>query len=442
MLMVSFTVSREDFKLYFTCPRKLALKTLGVKVREIKRSPRLAPSYAIGLSGEKLTEEILEIIASLQVDESKGEYVEVFGERNIRIEKNIKDTVERLRNISGKSLNYEEVGEYLKDNTMDISSTIIEPTIMEAFKETSNQVAEKYKKKLMEETKKKFLNVFKELLRIIPKIEVVYKPTLRNRDTCSLGFPDYQVETPEGHVLIEVKNLKDLGRALNEGRGDLLFYNSLIADLKLGDSISHFGKLPTPVKSLIVIPRKGVVKEVREKIPSFRKIAVEIWKIKRAALIDHVLPDINPVQSICKRCQYKKFCEKGKIENLELAKPIPLIYSIAEYETKDKKINLKMPPNFWRTYSKLRIKAKAGDKKAVTALSKMDEYIKWFESMSEKRRLETLYKAMPNEFDQWGGLKFLKEQYQRIAYISHRLYSLYEEDIEIVLRVAKKRWNI
>ncbi len=78
---MSFTASREDFKLYLTCPRKLAFKTLGVKVREGKSTFRLSLSHTIGVSGERLTEQVLEIIASLQTDRSTGEYVEVYEKR-------------------------------------------------------------------------------------------------------------------------------------------------------------------------------------------------------------------------------------------------------------------------------------------------------------------------------------------------------------------------
>jgi len=68
--------------LSFTCPRKLALKTMSIKVREVYPAPRIPLSHAIGISGERLTEEILEIIANIQADSLKGEYVEVFKGRS------------------------------------------------------------------------------------------------------------------------------------------------------------------------------------------------------------------------------------------------------------------------------------------------------------------------------------------------------------------------
>ncbi|GEM_PF-5811815 len=62
-----FTVNREDFKDYLRCLKRIALKVLGFKTRQIERKEiPPPPSYFIGMAGEKLTEEILEIIASFQ----------------------------------------------------------------------------------------------------------------------------------------------------------------------------------------------------------------------------------------------------------------------------------------------------------------------------------------------------------------------------------------
>lgn len=40
-----FTVSRKDFSTYLSCPRRLALKTMGVKTREVERPLGLSPSH-------------------------------------------------------------------------------------------------------------------------------------------------------------------------------------------------------------------------------------------------------------------------------------------------------------------------------------------------------------------------------------------------------------
>lgn len=407
---MALTASREDFKLYFTCPRKLALKTMGIKVMEIKRPRRLTPAYAIGVSGEKLTEEMLEIIASLQVDKSKGEYVEVLKDRNEPVKKSVETLVEKLRTIAQTTTTLTEV---IRDGmeTSKVKENVkrmVRFTVEEAFKKIEGTMPhheiESYKSMIERQTMESFLDALKGLSESIPKIKTVYKPTLRNRDTCSFGYPDYQVKTIKEDILIEVKNLKDLERAIEEGRWNLLYYNSLLADLELGDSIWRMGKLARPSKSLIVVPRWGEIKEITEPIPNFREIAVEIWKIKRSALIDHVIPDIKPEPSICRWCKYRKFCEKEKIEQLEYAKPIPLIYAIAEYER--------------------------------------ERCVGGTQSQQYQEKIKMIYRTLPDEFDNWGGLEFLIKNWTKIDDISRKLYRRHEENLEVILRVAKKRWKI
>jgi hypothetical protein len=280
------------------------------------------------------------------------------------------------------------------------------------------------------------------MLESLPKMISVYKPTLRNRDTCSLGIPDYQVETIEGHVLIEVKNLDDLGRAVNEGRDNLLYYNSLIGDLELGDSRWWSSKLPRPLKSLVVVPRWGALSEVDEPIPNFRNIAVEIWKIKRAALVEGVLPDTKPEPTVCRRCLFKRSCEKKRTEELELSKPLPLIYAVAEHEAKPEKIKLEEPKGFWEAYFNLRGKAETGNEEARMALNRMEDYLKMLWAKKEEERVKLVYRTMPEEFENWGGQEFLKTNWMKIDNASHRLFNECEENVEVILRVARKRWKI
>lgn len=441
--MVGFTASRDDFKLYFTCPRKLALKTMGIRVREVCPAPRISLSHAIGISGERLTEEILEMIANIQADSLKGEYVEVFKGRSKSVGENLDLLKEALGSAAESPL---ALIEKLKSKAK-ATEELVDSTVDGAFKgiktDASSPELSMYKDKVKEEMKKGFLSAFRGMLERIPKIEAVYKPKLRNRDTCSLGIPDYQVETVQGHILIEVKNMQNLDAALDEGREDLLYYNSLLADLELGDSIWSWDKLPNPAKSLIVIPRYGIVKEVLEPIPNFREIAVEIWKIKKAALVDGVLPDIKPAPSVCNRCQYRRFCEKKRIKQLEPARPIPLIYAVAEHEAGENvKKSIGLPTGFWITYSELRRRAEQGDGEARAKLNRMDEYLNWLYEKHREEEAKAVYRAMQDEFDSWGGVEFLATNYTSVAITSHRLYKVCEEDVEVVLRVARRRWGI
>jgi hypothetical protein len=291
--------------------------------------------------------------------------------------------------------------------------------------------------------KEGFLNLLKSMLDKLPKIVAVYKPVLRNRDTCSLACPDYQVETEKGGILLEVKNVADLSRAIREATDDILYYNSLLADRELGDSTWLGRQLPKPTTSLIVIPRHGVVKEVSERIPNFRDVAVEVWKIKRAALVEGVLPDVRRVSSVCGRCGYKRFCEKMKVEQIELAKPLPLIYSIAEAEkiSELNRLRADYPSSFWRAYFELKKKAELGDEKAKEVLRKMAEYHSRLHLKHQEETCKLLYNTMPDEFDNWGGLNFLKENFKKLKTTAHILYPPYEKNAKLILKVAMKRWE-
>jgi hypothetical protein len=444
---VSFTASKDDFKLYLACPRKLALKTLGFRVREGKRAVGLPLSHAIGVSGERLTEEVLEVIASLQADRSKGEYVEFYGERSEEAKRAEEAIVEALRKSAKTDVEDEELRE-VEPIVEPIIRSTIEKSFTEVVKSPSltvkpyEDLLESYKESYKKEMKKGFLGLLKDIMNKIPKVLAVYRPVLRNRDTCSLGYPDYQVETEEGHILVEVKNLAKLSRALKEARDHLLYYNSLLADREFGDTIWWRESLPRPFKSLIVVPRHGVVEEFSKVIPNFRDIAVEIWKIKKAALIDGVLPDVKQVPWICKRCGYKRLCEEMRAKKLEPAKPLPLIYAIAEHEVGEVRPKfIPPPPGFWDAYHKLMEKAREGDKKAEENLKKMGEYLDWLYSKQWEDVCKALYRAIPNEFDNWGGLDFLRKNFLKIMNTAHMFYPLHEEGVKVVLKLVMKRWE-
>jgi hypothetical protein len=193
---------------------------------------------------------------------------------------------------------------------------------------------EEYKRRVLEDIRKNFTTLLGDLINTLPKIKAVYKPTLRNADFCSLGMPDFLLETEEGNLIIEVKNVANLKKAVSEGVFELQFYRSLIEDESV--SVTEWGReeLFRPSKCVLVCPRQGLVREIRDPFPSYREIATEIWKIKRAALVEGKLPETRPVSSICGRCGFKRFCKEG--ESLEKAKPLPLIYEVARNEAGEK----------------------------------------------------------------------------------------------------------
>ncbi|MEM3665230.1 MAG: hypothetical protein QXW47_09990 [Candidatus Jordarchaeales archaeon] len=281
--------------------------------------------------------------------------MEVYKKRPKHIMEHMDILVEKLKEAVAEGTE-DVVQEEIEKEIKKSAGNIVEFTVEESFSRMSSvdsyHGVQRQKEKLKEEMRRHFTRILEKLLEDIPKIIAVYKPVLRNRDICSLALPDYQVETVEGHVLIEVKNMWDLKQALKEGKLNLFFYNFLLSDLELGDSTWELEKLPTPVSSFLVVPRHGVVREIKSIMPNFREIAVEIWKIKRAALVERVLPDTWPVASVCKKCQYRLFCKKEKTEQLEDTKPIPLIYTLAKHEAEKEEQQLSCPKNsLKRTFS-------------------------------------------------------------------------------------------
>jgi hypothetical protein len=127
---------------------------------------------------------------------------------------------------------------------------------------------------------------------------------------------------------------------------------------------------------------------------------------------------------------------------LELSKPLPLIYAVAEHEAKPEKIKLEEPKGFWEAYFNLRGKAETGNEEARMALNRMEDYLKMLWSKKEEERVKLVYRTMPEEFENWGGQEFLKTNWMKINNASHRLFNEYEENVEVILRVARKRWKI
>ena len=429
---MTLTVSRDDLRDYLTCPKKLALKAMGIRAKETRRQKQV-PAYAIGLAGEKLTEQVLEIIASLQAKESEEE-VEVLRKKEKEEEIEIEEIVKSIPSKVTKE-------EFKKIE--DKAERLVEVAVKDAFK-YAKEPDVSYRDRVCSEMKKDFFQILGNLHKVLPPIKSVYKPTLKNRDVCSFGYPDFQLDTDEGHMLIEVKNVADLKRAIEEGRFNLLYYNSLLVDEILGTSVFQCESLPKPIKSILVVPRHGHIEIVSGIYPNFREIASEIWKIKRAAMVEGKLPDVSPEKSICKRCKFKKFCKEG--ESLDESKPIPLVYTVAFEEVKDKieetKRKIRVPPGFYEACLKLLKEARKGSIEAKKKLELMDAYRLQLIHKHSEESCRLVYKEMPNEFDAWGGIEFLKDNYAKISAISNQLFPPHERRRKEIIRVAKRRWKI
>ncbi|MEM3665231.1 MAG: hypothetical protein QXW47_09985 [Candidatus Jordarchaeales archaeon] len=83
-----------------------------------------------------------------------------------------------------------------------------------------------------------------------------------------------------------------------------------------------------------------------------------------------------------------------------------------------------------------------GDEKAALFVNQMNNYLNYLNQNRMRERLKILYRAMPKEFDTWGGLDFLVKNYPKISSVALKLYPPHDEKLETILKVARKRWNI
>jgi len=433
-MSLTFTVSKEDFKDYFECPKKLALKLMGYKAREGHERPiSTLPAFKIGISGEKLTEQVLEIIAELQAEKPLEE-VKTFVEREKEEREIIRQLVDIGRKEGLQSYSVEKLGEKLVKLTID-----------KAFGKEIEEYLKAYREEILRRTSARFSALVGELYSKLPKIKSVYKPVLKNRDFCSIGYPDFQIDSEKGQILIEVKNWASLNSSLKQGKMDLLYYNSVLADKILSASTHSSEKLPQPSKSLLIIPRFGIIEEIDDKIPNHRETAVEIWKIKRAAIVEGKLPQVVPVSTICKRCSFKKYCQEG--ESLEKAKPLPLLYALA-YQEAEKEIErvrtegFRLPSGFLHAYFTLKEKAEKGNHEALRKLGLLETYRMQRIRILEEKEQQIVFRSLANEFEHWGGIKILRDYYLKISRVSNMLFPQREEKIREIIRVARKKWDI
>ena len=226
---------------------------------------------------------------------------------------------------------------------------------------------------------------------------------------------------------------------------DLLYYNSVLADKILSASTHYSEKLPQPSKSLLIVPRFGVIKEVDDKIPNYRETAIEIWKIKRAAIVEGKLPHVVPVSTLCKRCSFKKYCQEG--ESLEKAKPLPLLYAIA-YQEAEKEIErirrevFKLPNGFLHAYFTLEKEAEKGNHEALRKLELLETYRMQRIRILEEKEQQMVFRSLTNEFEHWGGIKILRDYYLKISRVSQMLFPQREEKIREIIRVARRKWDV
>jgi len=423
-----FNLSFEDFRRYFSCPKKVAFRVLGVKAYTFSRVGRpVIPPIDVGRMGERLTEEMLELIAQVQEEVaarrgrfSRAEVVEALGGEDVE-------------GLIGEAMDWEEeLGEEEGEEA-----------------EVGMDVGEVEGRRVVRSFRRHIMDSVRLLAEHLPRILSFTRPRYRNRDVFAVGFPDFQVETDEGHFLVEVKSVGERGKSeVGKAVFQTKFYLAMLEDSMVSDSLfdaldlvradretalrllgvdrldsgllremsSWAGiRVPPPPRGLVFLPRQGHLEVVERGIEGFRSVAAEIWKIKRAALVEGVLPHVEPSE-VCRRCPYRRHCEEG--ESLEPAVPAPLVFASAEAELEEAGWDRALGE------SRLEPLMERMRREAGAARWELYEYFARARMLLSKerrlRRMHALYREFPDWFDRWGGEAVAHDP--RLAQAAHTFY--------------------
>ncbi len=182
--------------------------------------------------------------------------------------------------------------------------------------------------------------IIETLNKVYGSLHILGKGAIKNPFLPTLGEPDF-VALPSKTkipVIIEVKNTArtDASHVLQAS-----FYNSLAEvsgsitlnqhyedeKVKLEPSVL----LEPETQTIIIYPRLGYFEICSEKTRIDYEIVEKIWKAKQLGLMGK-LPYVERTDH-CKRCNYKKFCNTTIYDEIETAKPLPLIFAKGAIET-------------------------------------------------------------------------------------------------------------
>jgi hypothetical protein len=324
----------------------------------------------------------------------------------------------------------------------------------------------------------------------VPQILAITKPRYRNRDVFTSGFPDFQLETVDGHQIVEVKTMQspaetvvqdavqqtqlylamleddlvsdavlslqsalDLQRDFPDRAGHLLGVDRIDdKELRQFYERAHLS-VPTPPSGSVFLPRQARLIPVARGLEGFRGVAVEIWKIRRAAVAEGKLPYVERSPALCHRCAFRKLCEEG--ESLELVPPAPLAFALGEVEVGEWKEPSRIPA----LRKQMGQMVRDAHEKGRGGADFTDEWQRTFElahyeeEVNEGKRLHAIYREFPDLFEKWGGEGVAHDR--RLKQSTHIYYrtdprkarnvapgpDLLKSETETLQKV-KKRWNL
>jgi hypothetical protein len=453
-----YSLSYQDYKLYFSCPKKVAFRAMGLKSRTFTRAAPVLPVQRIGMTGEQLTEQMLALIAQVQDKIAK----------------------------SGKWVAPADVAAEMGDEFVEEElGGLSEEEALEELEEGERQVAQ---------ARKTILDRVGENVRLlaahVPRILTITKPRYRNRDVFTSGFPDFQLETVDGHQIVEVKTLqRPPETVVQDAVQQTQLYLAMLEDDVVSDAVLSLGSaldllrnsrkqaarllsvdrvddqelrrlfksanlaVPTPPRGLVFLPRQARLVPVDRGLEGFRGVAVEIWKIKHAAVVDGKLPYVERSPALCHRCAFKKHCEEG--ESLELVPPAPLAFALGEVEVGELKEPSRIPALRDQMEQMIRDAHDKGRGGADFTEEWRQTYdlARYEQEVNEGKRLHAIYREFPDLFEKWGGEGVAHDR--RLKQSTHIYYrtdprkarnvapgpDLLKGETE-TLQTVKKRWKL
>lgn len=182
--------------------------------------------------------------------------------------------------------------------------------------------------------------ITEKLNEVYGSLHILGKGAIKNPFLPALGEPDFVALPSKTRipVIIEVKNTV---RTAASDTFQASFYNSL-AEVSGSITLKQHYKdekmelapsvlLEPETQTILIYPRLGEFEICSEKTRIDNEIIEKIWKAKQLGLMGK-LPYAEKTDS-CKRCNYKKFCDTTIYDEIETAKPLPLIFAKGAIET-------------------------------------------------------------------------------------------------------------
>jgi CRISPR/Cas system-associated exonuclease Cas4 (RecB family) len=305
--MGRFTITWVDVYDYLRCPKILAFKAMGLKLRrlESRRRPAIKP-YTVGRLGERLTAELIPQLTESRREADlekvgEGPPFKVFRQAQERLSF-LKREVDRVsREVLGRPLKYSggEVRELVMEDVAGL------------------------------------VKVASKLSREFGSLQMVGEGVVKSSALPSEGNVDLVFSTKSGKFLMaEVKNTASIS---SEEKFQPSFYNSIsrVGALVIGKRVNgnkpEYLPLVRPsenVATVLINPRLGVLQKVDKVIP-LENILQGIWESKELGMLKKQ-PEV-PKRDYCDRCPWKKYCSnwgrRGPPEARldEIAKPPYLI---------------------------------------------------------------------------------------------------------------------